>query len=124
MIDDHVRVIPIESEEFYAKVMEACHNDDDDLFDATHAVMKGQEIVGAFALMVPMVNWWMRKDSSSRESFTVSRCMETLLANEGIDSFVMPCNEESPYYKNMERIGYQPLPSNMKFFTRNIKGGL
>ena len=29
--------------------MEACHNDDDDLFD-THAVMKGQEIViGAFA---------------------------------------------------------------------------
>ena len=86
MIDDHVRVIPIESEEFYAKVMEACHNDDDDLFDATHAVMKGQEIVGAFALMVPMVNWWMRKDSSSRESFTVSRCMETLLANEGIDS--------------------------------------
>ncbi len=121
MIDDHVRVIPITNEDFFIRVLEACHEDDDDIYAPTHAVMKGDKIVGAFALMVPMVNWWMKRDSTSRESWAVSRCMETLLMDKDVEGYVMPCNINSPYYNNMERLGFEPVEDDMKFFHRKLK---
>ena len=124
MIDDHIRIVPVKTEDLYIRVMEACHKDDDDMYEPTHAVLKGDEIVGAFSLMVPMVNWWMKRDSSSRESWAVSRCMEALLMDKGIDGYIMPCNTDSPYFKNMERIGFEPVEDNIKFFSRKLKGEL
>ena len=62
-------------------------------------------------LMVPMVNWWMRKDSGSENHLLFHDAWKHCLPMKELIRLAMPCNEESPYYKNMERIGYEPLPA-------------
>jgi hypothetical protein len=121
---NHIRIIPITSEEFYKAVLEAAELDDDGISNPTHAVMRKGEIVGAFSTHVPCVNWWMstsKEDGiTSIESMTVLTTMEAMLRDKGIGQYLMPCNISSPYYSLMGRIGYEKEPDDLHLFTKNI----
>ena len=91
---------PISSEEERLKVYEEAEKDGDrQPLMPTHVVTKGNDIVGAFCLFSPTVYWWMHtKKVKGRESLSIFQSMSALLANEGINKFVLPCEPESPYF--------------------------
>jgi hypothetical protein len=96
----HLHIRPIESEEERLQVYEEAEKDGDRRpLMPTHVVTKGSDIVGAFCLFSPTVYWWMHtKKVKGRESLSIFQSMSALLANEGINKFVLPCEPESPYF--------------------------
>ena len=106
----HVQIRPIISEEERLQVYETAAEDGMGPLMPTHVVMKGDDIVGSFCLFSPTVYWWMHtKRMRVRDSHYVFQAISTLLANEGIHKFILPCEPESPYFSLMSnRLDYHP----------------
>ena len=66
----------------------------------SHVVRKDDNIVGAFCLTSPTVYWWMHTDKIiGRESLALFKACDTLMTQQGYDTYVLPCEPESPYFK-------------------------
>ena len=65
----------------------------------THIVYKKGQIVGSFSINSPTVYWWMKPGIQTRESLIVFQSCDTLMTQQGYDTYVIPCEQESPYYK-------------------------
>ncbi len=125
MARDHIRIVPIDNEEFFKAVLDAAELDEDGITNPTHAVMRKGEIVGAFSTYVPCVNWWMstaKEDGITNiESMMVLTTMEAMLRDKGVRNYMMPCNINSPYFKLMDRVGYHKETDDLYLFTKSLK---
>tara|TARA_Y100000310_G_scaffold341874_1_gene442672 strand:+ start:546 stop:944 length:399 start_codon:yes stop_codon:yes gene_type:complete len=65
----------------------------------THVVRKNGKIVGSFSTHSPTVYWWMKPGIQTRESLLVFQACDTLMTQQGYDTYVIPCEKESSYYK-------------------------
>ena len=122
MIDDHVRLIPLVTDEMKNAVHQAAAENNDGVLDPTHAVVKKGEIVGAISIQVQAASWWMHTEKSGRrDSLSVLQCLDTLMLDREIFKYLMPCKDTSPYYKIMEKVGFRKLLGNWGIFCRELK---
>lgn len=78
------------------------------LLNPSHVVQRNGEIIGAFSVArAPMLGVWMHSSKvGPRDSVHLLASIEDLMANAGAGLYVMPCEERSPYYEKMEKLGF------------------
>lgn len=84
----------------------------------THAVVKGNDIVGGWNLLeVPMVLLWHHSEKvNARDSLLLNNIQESMLSDKGVNQAYIACNDNSPYLKHMEKFGFEPVwPTNIFF---------
>ena len=107
----HVQIRPIISEEERLQVYGEAEKDGNrHPLMPTHVGKKNDDIVGAFCLFSPTIYWWMHtKRMRVRDSHYVFQAISTLLANEGVHKFILPCEPESSYFSLLSnRLDYHP----------------
>ena len=103
----NLQIYPINTRENLDKVMQAGRDDMRQLLYPTHAVVKNEEIVGAFCTSSPTVFWWMNPNKvTNRDSVIVFQSLVTLLNNNKTESYIIPCHPKSSYYPTLsKRVG-------------------
>ena len=83
--------------------------DNHNLFNPTHVVKKGNNIVGAWSLCgIPFVTAWNKTDSiNKRESLQIQSIVNSLMSEKGQDQYLIACDKDSKYTKFMEKVGYK-----------------
>lgn len=122
MIEDHCRLIPLLTDEMKDAVHKAAKENNDGVLDPTHAVIKNGQIIGAISVQVQCASWWMDSEKSGkRDTLSVLQCLDTLMLDRQIFTYLMPCKETSPYYKIMDRGGFEKLSGNWGLFLKKLK---
>lgn len=108
---NHPKVIRINSVETRDVVADLAKKDNDNMSMPTHAVVKGNEIVGGWNLCeVPMVLLWHdSKKVSARDSIMLNQIQESMLSQKGLNGAFIACNTHSPYHKHMGHFGFEPI---------------
>jgi len=112
------RVIKINNQETTKLVSDLALADNDNMTMPTHAVLKGDEIVGGWNLCeVPMVLLWHdSKKVGAKDSIILNQIQESMLSQKGHSQAFIACNTHSPYHKHMNHFGFKPIWSTDIFF--------
>lgn len=104
------RVEKIKTIEELKLVIEEGKKDNHNLLNPTHAVKKGDEIVGAWSLAgVPLVTAWNKTDTvNKRDSLQIQNIVNSLMSEKNSDMYLIACDKNSNYTEFMERVGYKP----------------
>ena len=95
--------------------------DNHTVIDPTHVALKDGQIVGYCSLShrVSLVNLWLSStEAGAIDSLTGLTAVESLCAEHGSAGIVMPCSENSPFYKKMGKLGFRTLGTS----SVNVKG--
>ena len=114
----HPKVIKIINPETKKLVANLAKEDGDNMQMPTHAVVKGDEIVGGWNLCeVPMVLLWHHSEKvSAKDSIMLNQIQESMLSEKGVNNAFIACNSNSPYYSHMNHFGFQPVWSTNIFY--------
>lgn len=116
-----VVLIRIKNEAMRDAAHAAALEDHDGVFEPTHLVMKDGEIVGAISLQVSCASWWMHSEKTNvMDSMRVFNGLDALMVESGKLQYHVPCKKDSPYYKLMQRVGFEEL-DDFRLFTRNLR---
>lgn len=114
-----IKVKPIRDHEQLDAVYQAAKANQEGIIDPTHYVEKDGEIVGAISVAVACSSWWMHTEKTGpRDSLATFQVLEALMEDRGIKSYLMPCEERSPFYKIMERVGFKKLLGSWSIFKK------
>ena len=107
----HPKVIKINNPTTKDFVADLARQDNDNMQMPTHAVVKGEEIVGGWNLCeVPMVLLWHdSKKVTAKDSIMLNQIQESMLSEKGLQSAFIACNSNSPYYSHMDHFGFKPV---------------
>ena len=112
------KVLKINDPKSLQLVSNLAEEDGDNMKMPTHAVVKGNDIVGGWNLCeVPMVLLWHHsKKVGAKDSLILNQIQESMLSEKGVNQAFIACNSHSPYPKHMEHFGFQPgWPTNIFF---------
>lgn len=114
----HPKVIKIINPETKKLVANLAKEDGDNMQMPTHAVVKGDEIVGGWNLCeVPMVLLWHHSEKvSAKDSIMLNQIQESMLSEKGVNNAFIACNSNSPYYGHMNHFGFQPVWATNIFY--------
>ena len=117
------RVIKLNSPESKSLVADLARQDNDNMNMPTHAVVKGDQIVGGWNLCeVPMVLLWHHSEKvTARDSIHLNQIQESMLSDKGVNNAYIACNSASPYYSHMDHFGFQPVWSTNIFYKELLK---
>ena len=95
-----IEIKPIHSEEERELLIQVCQEKGGVLpIFPTHLVKKSGKIVGCFSISSPTVYWWMSpKYICIKESIPIYQSCDTLMTQQGYNSYIIPCEPESPYF--------------------------
>jgi len=116
-----VKPIPVYGTPEWSDVMhrliDCATKDGHDVRFATHLVEKAGEIVGYLSLCAtPVVGIWLDTEKTKAiDSIHVQQLYETILRHIGVREYLTACTEESPFYPQMERLGYEELGKTVHF---------
>tara|TARA_R100000654_G_scaffold53277_1_gene79387 strand:+ start:922 stop:1275 length:354 start_codon:yes stop_codon:yes gene_type:complete len=90
-------------------VVEEGKKDNHNLFNPTHVVKKGDNIVGAWSLCgIPFLTAWIKTDAiNKRENLQIQSIVDSLMSEKGQNQYLIACDKDSKYAKFMERVGYK-----------------
>jgi hypothetical protein len=90
----------------------------------SHLIRKNGAIAGYLSIcQTPIVNVWLdSKQVQARDSIQLLNTLENVLRMTGRDSYIMPCAKTSPFYANMDRLGYTAVGENV-WFHKNLNQG-
>ena len=119
-------ILPINDAETLQKVHDAANADGEVIFWPSHYAVEDGVILGAFALEAPISGWWMNHEKAGRrQSLQMFDAMEALHADKGNLAYLMPCIDNSPFFKLMTSSGkFAKLPETVHFFLRNMSSEL
>lgn len=77
----------------------------------SHIIANEREIVGCVSLgnLPALLVWSHSQKVKARESAYLLNAAENVLSARGVQQFVMPCFENSPYFPAMEKLGFVNL---------------
>lgn len=113
-----IDIQPIREENKLSQVIDAMKKADDGVDSPTHAVLKDNQIVGAFSFNNVCLQFWLNEKCNSRDSLLAWICMNAMAQDRGIESYVIPCRKESPYYELMKKLGYRKI-ENVELFYKD-----
>lgn len=100
---------PIRTAEELNLVMKIAREDGHVLFDPSHLVIKEGKIIGAVSMVkTPYVSVWMHtKEARATDSVVGLNSVEAVMENAGVNHYIMPCTEDSPFHPVMDKLGFQ-----------------
>jgi len=117
------KIRKIQSMEELEATIEAAKKDNDNMRFPSHVITKDDKIVGGWCLgAIPLVMVWNdTKSFSPRDSITQINTIDAIMDDRGKKGYMIACNSNSPYYPQMERLGYgEGWPTNL--FFKKISG--
>ena len=91
--------------------------DDDHHFTPEYVILKKGKIVGALGVK-SVLFWWMKpEETNARDSLTVLNIMDNVMDLHGINEYIVPCEEKSPYYGLMPRL-FELYNKSIDLFVR------
>ena len=91
---------------------------------ATHVLYnKEGEVVGLWSLAsVPLVLVWSdTKKVNKEDSIYHNETIAALMDEKGYTDFFIACDKDSPYYKHMDKFGYESCNWNTSMFIKKLK---
>ena len=118
------KVRKIQTIEELEAVREAAREDKDNMLYPSHIITKDDKIVGGWCLgTIPLVLVWnSKKLFSARDSLTQINTIDAIMDDRNNKRYIIACNSNSPYFDNMERLGYGKGWST-NLFSKKISGG-
>lgn len=115
---NHPKVIKITNPETKGLVANLAKEDNDNMQMPTHAIVKGDEIVGGWNLCeVPMVLLWHHSQKvGAKDSIMLNQIQESMLSEKGVNNAFIACNSNSPYYSHMDHFGFKPVWATNIFY--------
>jgi len=113
-----IDIQPIREENKLSQVIDAMKKADDGVDSPTHAIFKDNKIVGAISFNNVCLQFWLSEECNSRDSLLAGICMNAMAQDRGIESYVIPCRRDSPYYRLMENLGYRKI-ENVDLFYKD-----
>ena len=98
------------------EVIDAAVADNHNFYIPTHAVIKNNEIVGAWSLgAIPLVTAWHKTDGvNAKDSLIINKSICAIMDDRGHQPYIIACDETSPYINYMEKFGYKnPWKTNL-----------
>ena len=115
-----LKAYPITKEDV-APLMAAAKDDNHSVLFPTHVIKSGGDIVGYISICnTPIVNVWV--DSKKVGAMDTMRMLDVIdgsLRMRGTPEYIMPCAKSSPFFPNMERLGFSPIGENV-WFHKNL----
>lgn len=105
----------------------AAKADDHLVVSPSHILRKNGEVCGYFSAQVPAVHIWAStKLMTAGDSMASIATMESLMDSAGHSSIIVPCNDQSPFFPLMERMGYTKLWPTVLFYKQltNLQNGM
>lgn len=89
----------------------------------THVIRKDGQVAGYVSVCAtPIVNVWLHTQKvEALDSVRLLGKLDDYMRMIGQDSYIMPCAKTSPFYPNMERLGFTVLGENV-WHLKNLKG--
>lgn len=101
----------------------AAQADDHAVLAPTHAVIgaEGRVVGYASILSLPMVHVWVdRQAGTARDSLELGAQIDAVVSDRGGAEYLIPCEETSPYFPAMERLGFERV-GPVVLFRKRIK---
>ena len=113
-----IQIRPIVDAVMFQRAKDLAQKDGHGVVHPSHVIIKGGEVVGAFSVTLPALSWWLHTGCTPRDSLAAFQGMDTILAERGVSSALVPCERSSPYYKLLERedLGFGKLPGEWDLF--------
>lgn len=119
-------VRPITAQEQIVALNEEAAKDNHAVLFPSHVIQNAEnKVVGYFSLArMPTVNvWTSTKETTAKESLHLLSCLDSLMADmlktNPAPIYAMPCQEDSPYFELMEKMGFQKLGGTV-MFVKNL----
>ena len=108
------KVIKINDPESRKAVAKLAIEDNDNMQMSTHAIVKGDEIVGGWNLCeAPVFMMWHHSQKVGAETSLLQQIQESMLSEKGINQYFVACNSHSPI-TTMWSDCYKPIwPTNI-----------
>lgn len=105
------RIVPLRDPERLPALAAAAARDQHVAIAPTHLIERAGQIVGYASLGgAPLLNVWMdSQHCRAGDSVRMLETAEALLADKGVQLYLMACAEESPFAPHMERLGFRKL---------------
>jgi hypothetical protein len=106
-----------------SELKDACAADDHVLFQPTHIMETGSDIIGSASIgAIPMVNLWLdSKKVKPRESAMLVNMVENTAAGMGFATICLPCWKSSPLRPFMERGGGYNYFGETGLFLKDLR---
>ena len=119
-----IEVRKIKTKEEYAYANKMAIKDGHSVPYATHILHnKEGDVVGLWSLAsVPMVFVWHHQNKMNRtDSIYCNETIHALMDEKGLSNFFIACDKTSPYYKYMDKFGYESLNWETCIFSKDLK---
>lgn len=112
---------PLRTAEQFDTVKIAAHNDNHLVLCPTHGLIKDDKVVGYTSIMgLPLVHIWVDTNNGTvRDSLSALHQIEAVLRDRGITAYCVPCEETSPFYPLLPKVGFEPI-SKMMIFQKTL----
>jgi len=116
-LTERARLVTIRTVEHAKAVMAAAAADAHQCIAPTHAMMRGEQVIGYLSLGgMPVVQaWFDSKSGHVRDSLNMIDTAEAIMATQGASSVALCCSEDSPFYPHLERLGFKPVMKTVLF---------
>ena len=104
---------------YHDELWESAKEDSHIVIAPTQVVVKGGHIVGYASIgAIPMVHVWLdSRHVFARESVGLLEVTERIIRPRA-GAYIMPCSEQSPFYKYMPKLGFTVLGNASLNFKR------
>jgi len=115
-----LKIVPFIKER-RAELEAVAQADDHMVMYPTHTVNDGSDMVGYLSVFsIPTVNVWLHtKRVRALDSVRLLAQMNGALGMNGVREYIMPCLKTSPFYPNMERLGFRPI-GDVTWFYKDL----
>ena len=119
-----IEVRKIKTKEEYQYVSKMAQKDGHSVPYPSHALYnKEGDVVGAWSLAnAPIVFIWSHTEKLKKiDSMYQNETLNAIMHEKGINDFLITCDKDSPYYKHMDKFGYESLNWETSMFIKNLK---
>tara|TARA_R110002051_G_scaffold270977_1_gene331407 strand:- start:590 stop:952 length:363 start_codon:yes stop_codon:yes gene_type:complete len=119
-----IEVRKIKTKKEYEYVSKVAKKDGHSLPNATHVLYnKEGDVVGLWSLAsIPLVLVWSdTKKIKKIDSMYHNETLHALMDEKGYKEFLIACDKDSPYYRYMDKFGYESLDWETCMFSKNLK---
>lgn len=118
-----VSLHPIRNSQQEIAVEQAAAADSHALLAPTHAVKKDGKVIGYVSILaMPVVHVWMDREAATvRDSLAMLAQTEAIVRDRGAHQYYMPCQENSPYFPLLEKVGMTDLGGSAHLFHRKLE---
>jgi len=119
-----IEVRKIKTKEEYQYVSKMAQKNGHGVPYPSHALYNKQgDVVGAWSLAnAPIVFIWSHTEKMNKmDSIYHNETLDAIMDEKGINKFLIACDKDSPYYKHMEKFGYESLNWETSMFIKSLK---